>query len=395
MDRKAPDCFAEELKWHYDRQLEMFAQHGLGAKNCDEQPIPRPQRFVYEKLLTDFALTSRGFRTPLPAFVEGCQVLLVGCGTGADAMVLARLVGEEGRVLAIDADESAIEIARSALEPQCRAFGCSALNVDFEVGYPERLDLVGVDDESFDCVVFNLTLGFALDMAAALDEFQRGLKPGGELYGSLLTSDRRFLQPLLDRNEFVHPVLRAATYLSDFRRWLAAAGFPHFRYMQKRRAYVIDEAERKLLEQADLVVRFIRTFKIADMEERCENYGNTIEYLGEAPGCPQFFELDDYHRFFVDVPLRVCGNTYALATQSRFARWFRAQAPSEPQHFGMYTYCSYNKRTQDDAAIIDYLEDGLESCVNCSYHEHCIVDGHCQHVYPDGSKYLDWHERSE
>ena len=165
--------------------------------------------------------------------------------------------------------------------------------------------------------------------------------------------------------------------------------------MQKRRAYLVDEAERKLLEQADLVVRFIRTFKLDDMEERCENYGNTIEYLGEAPGCPQFFELDDYHRFFVDVPLRVCGNTYALATQSRFAKWFRAVAPGEPRHFGMYTYCSYNKRTQDDAAIIDYLEDGLESCVNCSYHEHCVVDGHCQHVNEDGSKYLDWHEKSE
>ena len=395
MDEMIERCSAEGLEKHYGERLAAYAKRGLGMKNCDERPIPRPQRFLYDDVLDDFALLGRGFRTPLPAFVEGCRVLLVGCGAGEDALVLAKLVGEQGEVIAIDPDVEAIATAQKLAEPQGRAFGDAPLKVQFAVGYPERLDLLGVEDATIDCVVFNMTLNFAYDMQAAFREFWRVLKLGGELYGALLTSDRRFLQPLLDRGEFVHELPRCATYFSDFRRWLAAAGFPHFRYMQKRRAYLVDEAERKLLEQADLVVRFIRTFKLDDMEERCENYGNTIEYLGEAPGCPQFFELDDYHRFFVDVPLRVCGNTYALATQSRFAKWFRAVAPGEPRHFGMYTYCSYNKRTQDDAAIIDYLEDGLESCVNCSYHEHCVVDGHCQHVNEDGSKYLDWHEKSE
>jgi ubiquinone/menaquinone biosynthesis C-methylase UbiE len=59
---------------------------------------------------------------------QGAVVADIGCGPGAVSVVLARLVGPEGRVVAVDRDPDAIAAARAA------AAGAGVDNMDFGVG---------------------------------------------------------------------------------------------------------------------------------------------------------------------------------------------------------------------------------------------------------------------
>ena len=72
---------------------------------------------------------------------EGDTILEVGCGTGEDAQTLARLVGDNGRVVGVDSSTSVIGKARA------RAAGLD-LPVEFVVGDAERLEFA---DGTFDC----------------------------------------------------------------------------------------------------------------------------------------------------------------------------------------------------------------------------------------------------
>ena len=67
-------------------------------------------RFVRELLPTIPQAVLDGFgRTgaAVPPALEGCTVLDLGCKTGREAFLAARLVGETGRVISIDASADA------------------------------------------------------------------------------------------------------------------------------------------------------------------------------------------------------------------------------------------------------------------------------------------------
>jgi ubiquinone/menaquinone biosynthesis C-methylase UbiE len=95
----------------------------------------------------------------------------VGAGTGEQALALARTSLEDGRVVAVDPDASALAIARG--KP-------GAERVRWEVGMADALPL---PDGAADAVVMTLLLHH-LDRAgkqAALAEAARVLRPGGRL----------------------------------------------------------------------------------------------------------------------------------------------------------------------------------------------------------------------
>ena len=73
----------------------------------------------------------------------GMRVLDLGCGIGDVALIAARITGPHGRVVAIDVDEQALEVART------RAADARADHLTFEL-----TDLAEYDpDEKFDAVV--------------------------------------------------------------------------------------------------------------------------------------------------------------------------------------------------------------------------------------------------
>ncbi|GHT79099.1 methyltransferase [Actinomycetota bacterium] len=365
------------LAAHYKKVLANDKIFDLGLLNAAENPVPRHVRFIHDELAPELCDGFKGFDTPLPGFIEGCTVLVLGCGTGRDAFIAAKLVGSKGKVIALDPSASAIKKANSFVDKQTKLFGYSQPNIEFVQGYPEDLAAARITSGSIDVVVTNFLLNLALDKEQVVKEAYRVLRSGGELYLGALFSNRRITRPLLDNPLVTDPVVRGAIYLEDFRRWLKQAGWENFRYIHKRRAVIKDTLEKETLKDVDLIFRVIRTFKLDTLEDLCENYGQSVEYLGTIPGYNQFFDLDDKHRFFIDKPARVCGNTFALIDSTRFAPYFRVKGSRNEGHFGLYDYCWYCGIGKPEDDIIEYLTEEVAVCTDCQHKSFCVVDGHC------------------
>ncbi len=102
----------------------------------------------------------------------GDQVLDVCSGSGASAIPAAERVGPSGRVVAVDLAERLLELARA----KCRAKGLA--QVEFRVDDMQRL---GYPDQRFDAVVCVFGIFFVPDMARAVRELWRMVRPGGQL----------------------------------------------------------------------------------------------------------------------------------------------------------------------------------------------------------------------
>ncbi len=348
--------------------------------NGTEHPKPRHVRFLLEELEPVIKNDFSGYDTPLPAFVGGCTLLLIGCGSGRDAFVAQSLVGSKGRVIAVDDSQELISVAKELQERLGNEREVDLSNLEFVVGSADDLNALSIEDESIDVLTTNYSFNFVKDKPAAIREFRRVLKQGAELYLSALFGNSRITDALTKTINDPDELLKRSIYLEDFRRWMRDSGWESFRYAQKRRIVIQREQEKTVYEGRDFIYRTVRTFKIDNLEDLCENYGQSAEYLGTLPGNNQFFDLDDTHRFFIDQPLRVCGNTYAMVANTRFAPHFRVEGSRDDKHFGLYTYCHYcGIGREDPETTIEYQEEVKSVCVNCQHHAHCVVDGHCQH----------------
>ncbi|MFZ3040559.1 MAG: methyltransferase domain-containing protein [Thiobacillus sp.] len=109
-------------------------------------------------------------------------MLDLGCGSGRDVYALAQLAGETGRVIGVDMTEAQLAVAEAHREYHRQAFGFARDNVEFRLGYIERLNELGLEDASFDVVVSNCVVNLSPDKDAVLRQVHRLLKPGGELY---------------------------------------------------------------------------------------------------------------------------------------------------------------------------------------------------------------------
>jgi len=116
---------------------------------------------------------------------RGQTVLDVCCGSGASAIRAAEVVGPEGAVLGVDLAENLLQLARS----KARARGFP--NAEFRVG--DMLAL-GVPEASFDAVVCVFGIFFVAEMAAAVRELWRVVRPGGKL--AITTWGPRFFEPV-------------------------------------------------------------------------------------------------------------------------------------------------------------------------------------------------------
>jgi SAM-dependent methyltransferase len=98
----------------------------------------------------------------------GWRCLDVGCGDGQVAVELAQRAGEEGRVVGIDFDADALQIARDAAQE-------AGASIEFVLG--DAADVV--DRERFDLVYSRLLLSHLIDPCAALRVMVAELRPGG------------------------------------------------------------------------------------------------------------------------------------------------------------------------------------------------------------------------
>ncbi|HTH20412.1 MAG TPA: class I SAM-dependent methyltransferase [Candidatus Udaeobacter sp.] len=115
---------------------------------------------------------------------SGSQVLDVCCGAGASALPAAEAVGPTGNVIGVDLATQLLESARA------KAIQRRLGNIEFEVG--DMLSL-RFPIASFDAVVCVFGIFFVPDMATAVGELWRRIRPGGKL--AVTTWGRNFCEP--------------------------------------------------------------------------------------------------------------------------------------------------------------------------------------------------------
>jgi len=114
----------------------------------------------------------------------GASVLDVCSGSGASALPAAERVAPDGRVLAFDLAEGLLDLARA------KAGQRGLSNIEFRAGDFEEL---GLPDHSFDAVICVFGIFFLPDMARAVRELWRMIRPGGRL--AITTWGPNFCEP--------------------------------------------------------------------------------------------------------------------------------------------------------------------------------------------------------
>jgi arsenite methyltransferase len=130
----------------------------------DSEPANRLQRLY----VTAYAQQRRAAAREALALRAGEQVLDIGTGPGFEPYELATVLGPAGRLHAIDTSETMLQLSRQRCVDQPW--------VEFQAADANRLPF---DDATFDAAVVVQVYEYVGEVAAALGELYRVLRPGG------------------------------------------------------------------------------------------------------------------------------------------------------------------------------------------------------------------------
>lgn len=305
---------------------------------CTAGEMPAHLKAVLSNLHDEVLTRYYGCGLIAPAALEGMRILDLGCGAGRDVYALSAMVGESGSVVGVDMTPAQLDVARRHRDYHAEAFGFAQSNVEFHQGFIEKLDELDLEPGSFDIIVSNCVLNLATDKGAVLRGAHRLLKEGGEMYFSDVYADRRIPAELAEDEVLYGECLSGALYWNDFLSMAKAAGFGDPRRVEHR-ALTVENPE---LEAKVAPIKFIsatyRLFKLAGLEPACEDYGQAVIYKGTVPQAPHSFALDDHHEIETGKVFPVCGNTWRMLAETRFAPHFDFIGDFAT-HYGIFAGC--------------------------------------------------------
>lgn len=116
----------------------------------------RPPKFISDAIsLIHEEVESKyyGCGLVIPDVLEGMKILDLGSGSGRDCYILSKLVGENGYVIGVDMTTEQIETSKKYIDYHTKKFGYSKPNIEFRQGYIEKLQDLGLEDNSFDIIM--------------------------------------------------------------------------------------------------------------------------------------------------------------------------------------------------------------------------------------------------
>jgi SAM-dependent methyltransferase len=327
----------KDVKDYYGKTLRSSAD--LRTEACctpDAMPgyVKRMLSNVHDEVLAKYY--GCGLVTPL--VLEGRRILDLGSGSGRDVYALAQLVGERGKVVGVDMTDEQIGVAKAHVEWHRKKFGFRKSNVAFHQGYIEKLGDLALKPGSFDIIISNCVINLSTDKLAVLKGAYDLLKPGGEMYFSDVYADRRLPDAVRADPVLYGECLGGALYWNDFHGLAKQAGFKDPRLVEDRPLGVTDEALAARLGAARFFSATYRLFKLDDLEPMCEDYGQAVIYKGGVPNAEDVFVLDKHHAIEKGKVFPVCGNTWKMLKDTRFAAYFDFIGDFS-RHYGIFAGC--------------------------------------------------------
>lgn len=320
---------------YYGKQLKSSADLKTTAC-CDFTAMPEWLKpllgNIHEEVLTRYY----GCGLVCPPLLEGCRVLDLGSGSGRDVYALAQMVGASGEVVGVDMTDEQLAIAREYQDYHAEKFGFS--NVRFLKGYIEKLDELDLEAGSFDVVVSNCVINLSPNKDAVLRSVKRLLKPGGEFYFSDVYADRRVPESVKNDPVLYGECLGGALYWNDFIQLAKRQGFMDSRLVEDRPLDITDPVLAARCGNIKFFSATYRLFNLDALESDCEDYGQAVIYRGSITNSSHRFVLDKHHDIQTGKIFPVCGNTWRMLQDSRFAAHFDFVGNFD-QHFGIFEGC--------------------------------------------------------
>jgi arsenite methyltransferase len=327
----------EVVKDYYGKLLKSSKDLKTSAC-CDGGELPAHLQPLLANVHPEVAAKYYGCGIVVPAELGGLRVLDLGSGSGRDTYMLAQLVGASGEVVGVDMTDEQLATANAHLAWHRERFGYARSNVRFLKGYIERLDELGLEPQSFDVIVSNCVINLSVDKPAVLRGALQLLKPGGELYFSDVYCDRRLADSVKADPVLYGECLGGALYWNDFLPMAKEAGFLDPRLVTSRPIEITNEAVRRKLGVARFFSATYRMFKLDGLEPACEDYGQAVIYRGTVAEQPDAFELDGHHLMERGKVFPVCGNSWRMLAETRFARHFDFVGDVST-HYGIFPGC--------------------------------------------------------
>jgi SAM-dependent methyltransferase len=325
----------EAVKDYYGRQLNNSTDLKTDAC-CDVSEMPDWFKPLLSNIHPEVLSRYYGCGLVCPPLLEGCRVLDLGCGSGRDVYALAQLVGATGSVTGVDMTAGQLAVARRHQAYHAERFGYD--NVRFVQGYIEQLDELGFEPESFDVIVSNCVVNLSPDKAAVLAGVRHLLKPGGEFYFADVYADRRVPDALRSDPVLYGECLGGALYWNDFLRLARQAGYIDPRLVTDRPLAITHPQLEARIGDIRFFSATYRLFRIDALEDACEDHGQAVIYRGSIAEHAHRFALDQHHDFETGRVFPVCGNTYRMLRETRFAPHFEFIGDFS-RHFGLFAGC--------------------------------------------------------
>jgi SAM-dependent methyltransferase len=327
----------EKVSEYYGQTLQTSDDLKTNACTTSEMPPPYIRQAI-GNCHDEVVMKYYGCGITIPECLEGLRVLDLGCGAGRDVYVLSALVGESGSVVGVDMTQEQLDVARKHVQWHTDKYGYKQPNVEFKHGYIEKLYDCQLEDNSFDLIVSNCVINLCQDKEAVLREAYRVLKPGGELYFCDVYSSRR-PSPEIMKDPVLHgECLSGAMYWNDFIRLSQKCGFIDPRLVKDARIEMKSEKLEAKLSHIQFYSATYRLWKLPNLEPDCEDYGQAVMYKGTVPHCPEIFVLDGHHKIERGRVFPVCGNTYSMLKDTRFAAHFDFIG-DQSTHYGIFENC--------------------------------------------------------
>ncbi|MCK0745893.1 methyltransferase domain-containing protein [Chromohalobacter nigrandesensis] len=323
----------KEIQHYYGNTLADKKDLTTNVCTVDEQPS-NATKAILANVHDDVQMRFYGCGAPFPPLLEGATVLDLGCGSGRDCFVLSSLVGEQGKVIGVDATAEQVAFAQNYVEYHRKVFGHVKSNIQFLQGEIEAIDKLDLAPESVDVIVSNCVINLSMAKADVLAGMAKLLKPGGEIYFADIYSDRRLSPELKDDPLIIGECIGDALYFEDFVRLARTAGFLDPRVTAKTPKTIANPAIEAKLGGAKLYSITLRLFKM-DLEDHCEDYGQVAIYKGNLPEAPDRFVLDHGHAFDTGRAVPVCRNTADMISKSRYHALFDVVGDNR-RHYGLF-----------------------------------------------------------